>query len=212
MANKNYNDIKLSKYFLKKSRNNEQIPFMTIISKELGISNATVSRYAKKKGYYNFGEMRAKFNRTLDIGYESFDDKNLEKFLRYKRIVIDSSISTHVIRDFLIGRLSFLPSYIEKGINVEEKYNNETLTVFITITGESNKIKTLLENLKNPILIITTNKIKYLCDKENITQIELNNFKPVLINNYDINNSIINIMKWLNDVINIYQLKMENEK
>ncbi len=194
MANKNYSDSKLSKYFLEKSKDNVEIPYMTTISKEIGVSNATISRYAKRKGYYNFGEMRAKFNRTLEIGYESFDDKGFSKFLNYEKIIIDSSVSAHLIRDFLVERLSYLPTHVSKNENDEEKFDSNTLLIFVCITGESKKLEKLSKNSNLPILIITTNIINEFCKKNNIFQIELTKYKPTLMNNYELNNTVLNIL------------------
>jgi len=56
------NDKTLSKYFAEKINKSETIPFMTEIQKDTGVSIATISRYAKRKGYYNFSELRAKIN------------------------------------------------------------------------------------------------------------------------------------------------------
>lgn len=211
MGNKNYSDAKISKYFLKMSSINKNIPNMTEISKKLGLSNATVSRYAKKKGYYNFGEMRAKFNKTLGSDFAPFNDLGLSNFLKYEKIKIHSSKSTKIIRDFLINRLSFLPTNISVATN-DSVFNKNTILIFISLTGESNSMKKYIDNLNTPTLIITTKKISEFNNKKNIEQILLNDFNPIIRNHYEINNSIVKIINWLNEAINIYELKRENNK
>lgn len=206
MSDKKYNDAKLSAFFREKEKNKEEIPYMTIISKNTGVSNATISRYAKKKGFYNFGEMRAAYNKKLLVSFDNIETKGLEEFLMYGRINIITSKSTEIIGMFLKERLEFT----NKDITIVDgdttaTWDKDTVTIMVSITGESHRIRCYLQDIKGKIIFITTEKIEGV--SKNITQVVLSDYKIEIRNSYDISNAIMRMMNWLNNLANIIQIE-----
>ena len=212
MLKESKNDKIISKYFINKSIYKQMIPSITIISRETGVSISSISRYSKKKGFYNFGELVASFNKTLNKEFEEFNIFGFDMFYRYDKIWINHSKSTYILSEFLKERLYFT----NKHINILNDYSlieNNDLIILTTISGESYKIEKILKQLlllKNKIFIITTKKINL--ELNNCTQIVLKSFKPSSRSEYDIYNSIIKMIEWLNSSINIYQIKESNKK
>ncbi len=59
-----------------------EIPYMTKITKDTGVSISTISRFAQRSGFYNFAEMRAKFNVKLGDSAEIFNNGGLSNFIK----------------------------------------------------------------------------------------------------------------------------------
>lgn len=208
MPIKNHSDGILSEYFRTKTKMNELIPYMPVISRETGLSNATISRYSKKKGFYNFGEFRAKFNKSLEINHEPINTNEMNELFNYKSIKVVTSKSTEVIGNFLKGRLEFLTDV--ELVNKNTTWHCDDLTIFITLSAESKRIQEAVLKSKGKKILITTVINPNL--PKSVKQIALPEFKVEIRKAYDIWNSILKVMNWINNRINIQQIKIENSK
>lgn len=209
MATKSHNNVKLSEYFIKKTQKGEKVPYMTTISKDTGISVATISRYAKRKGFYNFGELRAAFNKNLDVVEKAQPIHTINKYWNSKDIKICASKSTEVIGLFLKQRLEFLDSTVEI-TNEETDWKKGSLTIFITLSGESRKFRETFEKAKGKKIVVSTQEIKDI--DPSIKQVVLSKFEPSKRNVYDISNSITKIINWFNETINMFEIKRMNDQ
>ena len=204
MGAKNYNDIKLTLYFNKLSNLRSEVPFITKVSKETSVSNATISRYIKKQGYYNFGEFRATRNREIHAIKKESNDRGFNKIFEYDRILIITSVSTKIIGTFLKERLEFSGIDIEIVTeNTTNTWDKDTLTLLITLSSESISVNKYLDSIKGNMLFISTKAIN---KRTNLKQIILEEYSISARNSYDVFNSIVRIINWLNSVINIYQI------
>lgn len=209
MGSKNYSSTKLSKYFLKMSDENREIPYMTEISKSTGVSNSTISRYAKKKGFYNFGEMRATFNKTLNSSFASIDTGGFDEIFKHKNIKIATSKSCKVISDFLQMRLRWRNIPIEI-VDRDTVWNQDDFTLFVTLSGESESIKKYMSKSVGAKMVVSTRKSNL--NKKGVQSVILPEYDFEIRNTFDVCNSIMKVMNWMNDVINIREIKEDNEK
>lgn len=208
MGSKNYSNAILSKYFLKMGEANKEIPYMTEISKQTGVSNATISRYAKKRGFYNFGEMRATFNKTLTTTFAEIDLKGFDEIFSHKNIKIATSKSTEIMGEFLRQRLRFRNIAIEI-VDKDTVWNKDDFTLFISLTGESQRIKDYIKKSIGHKMIIATKESDLPKD---VKQIVLHEYSLEIRNTYDIANSMLRIVTWMNEIINIKEIQLDNEK
>ena len=199
------NDAILSKYILNKTNKGEQLPYISEIAKETGVSIATISRYAKRRGYYSFGELRANFNKNENK--ENFDDKGLtEFFLESKKIAIVASKFTEILGLLIRNRLNDLRMPVRIVNNYEELEPDEEVLA-ITLSGDSLKIRKLLDSgIKNNIRLLTTTG-KYKDKRENVTTITLDEFEYIQDDRFDGHMIIRKIFIWLDDILNIVHIR-----
>ena len=212
------NDRKLSEYFSKKIRTGLSIPYITKISNETGISISTISRYANRKGYYNFPEMRANINNQLEnspgqlINYTFV--KNFIKKYKNKKIVIASSVSCQSIGYHFAKRLDsiniksrFIDNSYENKNNIFKNISKNEVIIFITISGQSAWLSSLIQDYKNTVLVISMNHLNTLPKKyENISILSKHDF----ITAYNKYESVRKIFLWVDDILNT--IVLENEK
>ena len=207
------NDKKLSNYFRDKAAENNQIPYLPKISEETGISTATISRFAKRKGYYNFSEMRAKFNKSIE--HNEFTDQGLGKFLKHIKkhtLYLISSKSTRILSLHIKLRLELI------GINAVILKNDITLSaqfdliqkgdrvMFFSISGDTNSFHKWTKTKKiNETIFISTKKST--AENDHTNYIILKEYKPVTYSKLDVSESVKNIFLWLDQIINIFQIE-----
>lgn len=206
------NDSKLSKYILNKTKEGKNLPYMTVIAAESGVSVATISRYAKRKGFYSFADMRATFNKGL--AQPSFDDFGIvDKILNAKNIVVVASHFTKVLGEYIHSRLSYLkvPVSIIRDKNFDEKINEipeDSLIICISLTGWSLRVeKTIKQNPNNEIIMITT--VKYKTKHKKVTVVPLTGYGYDSDDHFEGYKSIRNIYNWLDDCLNILHLRLK---
>ena len=206
MLTKSNNDSIISEYLSELSNKKIDIPYITVISKDTGISNSTISRYARRIGYYNFGDMRASFNKKNKDKVANLESKGLEYIYKYDNIKIISSKSTKTIGEFLKKRLEFIGN-VELGLE-KEKCSKNDLVIYTTISGESKKITDAIKNCIGNKILITTLFNKTL--SKDIRQVVINEHAIKIRNSYDVSNAIVNIIVWLNERINIEEKRIKN--
>lgn len=206
------NDAKLSKYILNKTKEGQNLPYMTVIAAESGVSVATISRYAKRKGFYSFADMRATFNKG--ISQPSFDDYGLvNKIMKAKNVVVVASHFTKVIGEYINARLSYLkvPVSIIRDKDFDEKISEipeESLIICISLTGWSLRVeKTIERNPSNDIVMITT--VKYKSKNKKVSVIPLTEYDFDSDDHFEGYQSIRNVYLWLDDALNILHLKIK---
>ena len=208
------NDEVLSNYINKRAEEGLDVPFMTKISKDTGVSVATVSRFAIRKGYYNFAQMRAKFN-THNFNND-FDDRGLLTFLKNKtgKLYIVSSKTTKILPLHLQNRLSLMginSTILENGVNLEEGYakiKKGDRVIFFSVSGETLSFHKWVDTKKeNFVAFISTKQTKA---KSNLTNfITLSEYIPVSNSKLDKSKTISQMFNWLDKIINIYQIDLE---
>lgn len=202
------NEIKISKYIIEKSNNGVDLPYIKIMAEEVGVSASTISRYAKKKGFYNFSAMRAKFNESNKI--RVFDDFGMLKFLlKAKEIAIVPSLKTKAHCELLALRIG------EAGINCWvvdfNKYKEElsilkkrTSIICLNFLEMSLRVKEAMKNAKNEIIVI--DYIDKNINQKNIKKITLQKAEEEY--NHLLEESSISreMYLWLDEVLNIFAL------
>lgn len=206
------NDAILSKYILNKTSEGKSLPYMTVIAAESGVSVATISRYAKRKGFYSFADMRATFNKG--ITQPNFNDYGIvDKILHAKHVVVVSSHFTKVLGEYIHHRLSYLkiPVSIIRESQFDEKVNaieDDSLIICISLTGWSLRVeKTIKQNPKNEILMLTT--VKYKTKHKKVSVIPLTEYNYDSDDHFEGYQSIRNLYNWLDDSLNILHLKLK---
>lgn len=206
------NDSKLSKYILSKTKEGKNLPYMTVIAAESGVSVATISRYAKRKGFYSFADMRATFNKGL--AQPSFDDHGIvEKILDAKRVVVIASNFTKVLGEYIHSRLSYLkvPVEIIREKDFDKQINEipkDSLIICISLSGWSLRVeKTIEQNQSNNIILITT--VKYKTKHKKVAVVPLTDYGYDSDDHFEGYQSIRNIYNWLDDCLNILHLRLK---
>ena len=210
------NDEILSTYINKKIEDGIDVPYMTKISKDTGVSVATISRFAQRKGYYNFAQMRAKFN--TDNFNKEYEDRGLLTFLKNKtnKIFIVSSKSTKVLAFHSQQRLSSIgleAIIIENNVNLEEGFRDiqkDDRILFFSISGETLSFHKWVDTKKTNLAVLVSTKNTKA--KSNYTNfITLEEYKPVSKSKLDICKTINQMFNWLDKTIDIYQTNLLNK-
>ena len=206
------NDSKLSQYILGRSKAGKGLPYMTVIAAESGVSVATISRYAKRKGFYSFAEMRATFNKGLIS--PTFNDFGLvEKIQKAKKITVVSSDFSKVIGEYIHARLKYLKKNIEIiGKEDFDKHIDEipksNLIICISMTGWSLRVeKTIKRKIDNDVVLLTA--ANYKSKRNKLTVISLEEYKMENDEHFEGWKTIRNVYNWVDDVLNIYHLKLK---
>ena len=202
------NEIKISKYIIKKSNKGNDLHYIKVMAKEIGVSAATVSRYAKRKGFYNFSAMRAKFNESNKI--KVFDDLGLVDFLlKSKEVAIVPSIKTKPHCELLSHRLKEvgINCWIVDFNNYKEDLANikkATSIICLNFIEESLRTREAMKIKKNKIMII--DYIDKQSKKKNIKKITLQRVEEEY--NHLLEQSSISreMYLWLDEVLNIFTL------
>lgn len=204
------NDAILSKYILDKTKEGHTLPYMTVMSKDLGISVATISRYARRKGFYSFADMRATFNKGLSKS--SFNDFGIvDTIMDAEKVVIVASNFTDFLGEYVYARLRYLKKRAE--IIRRENFDKEikeiddnALIICISLTGWSLRVeKVIKENPNNKIAMITT--VNYKSKHKKLQVISLKEYFSDKNDNFEGYTSLRNIYMWIDDCLNIIHLK-----
>lgn len=205
------NDLLLDKYIEKKIKESKKIPYMTSISQDTNISIATISRYAKRKGFYSFAEMRAFYNKSKKK--KVLQDYGLIKEIENsKSVIIITSKFTKMLGVYLRDRLNYLRiknTMIDKN-NYEEIENvsSDSLVIAFSISLESLFLAKALNKLeKNKKILITS--VKYKKAFENVKTIELTQFNYENDYKFEGFDTLRNIYLWLDDCLNSLHLKQK---
>lgn len=209
----------LSEYFLNKSINKEQIPTLRIISDETGIDVSVISRYAKRKGFYNFPELRAIFNKSLEAQETNQIDHGLLDFLRKnKSFSIVTSKSTILLGIYIKERLSALGlkatimPLISTFEDIEEtfKFDEGDAIIVTSLSSDSSRVeKFVKQNKQSQIFYITTEEITTA--NSNLSICILKECRYIKRDSYEVFKTIRKIMNWLDDVMNIYHIEVVNQ-
>ncbi|MBX4209621.1 MAG: hypothetical protein K4H23_00080 [Mollicutes bacterium PWAP] len=135
---KNENDIKLSKYFKSSIENNKLIEIMKQVSLETGISNVTISRYCRRKGFDNFGNLISSINKSMQANFNKTKEYlNLINQSKDENIIIVTSKSCSPTACFLkeLLKINRYKVILVSKLNDIKKYNYKTF--FISRTMES---------------------------------------------------------------------------
>ena len=207
---KTKNDETLSNYINKKIEDDLDIPYMTKISKDTGVSVATISRFAIRKGYYNFAQMRAKFN-TENFNND-YNDRGLITFLKNKtsKVYIVSSRSTKVLAFHLEQRLTIIgldATLINNDANLEDGFKDvqkDDRIIFFSISGETLSFHKWVNTKKTNLAVLVSTKNTKA--KSNYTNfITLKEYVPTSNSKLDISKTINQMFNWLDKTIDIYQ-------
>lgn len=211
------NDKLLSHYFAKKIEKGEEIPYITKISEDTGVSVSTISRYAIRKGFYNFPEMRAKINNDLNEDGEQFDNYShiRDLFLKSKdkRFVVATSVSCQSIGYHITKRLvdidiscRFIDHQLLTKDDAYSTINSDEVVIFITISGESAWLSSLEKRNKNETIIISMQDLGSL--PQNYTSILIpkkEDFSSV----YNKYQNIRKIFLWADDILNTLTIELK---
>ncbi len=217
MIRKTDNDIKLSEYFQKCSMEQTEIPYMTKITKDTGVSVSTISRFAQRSGFYNFAEMRAKFNVKLGDSTEIFNNDGLSNFIKKaKSIFIIPSVNTVTLGYHLRERLN------EMKINTDMRhYKTDKVTEFSRIPKDASVIVFTLSGRslwyeeyvkfgpKNKTLLVTTSKHEGSHPKIKVINKPKFEFGAGAIQK---NKSIRKLLNWIDDACQEMQIGKFNTK
>lgn len=152
MNSKNQNYLKLEKYFAQCIESNIEIPFITKASVDTGISAATITRFARKNGYYGYPDMRSELLKKITVGikeekeYTAKAIKLMEFLHQNEKIIIYTSVSTKPVGYFLLDRLKTMKSNV---VMLEDLSTLSTLdhaAITITVSGESARIEKFMKN------------------------------------------------------------------
>ncbi len=169
MKIKNHNYLALEDYFKNIVRDNKEIPFITKSSIETGISAATITRYAKCKGYYGYPDMRSDMMKKISKsanGEKAFSSEAIKliDFLNNnEKIIIYTSISAKPIGYFLMDRLKTIKSDVYMLEDITLFSTLDYAAIAITISGESARIEKFLNNkkkFKDTLLITCSENMK----------------------------------------------------
>lgn len=161
-ANTNYKrDLDL--YFDSLIKNCSSIPCITDIQNKTGISAPTISRYAKKIGFYSFADLRSTYMKTINERTKiSLKAKKLLDFLRGNaKFAIVTSLSTRAVGEFLADRLKAMKYDVIIAKNDLSETSNRA-SIIITISGESLRTSNFLRNHKTNV-----NRLLITCVKSN---------------------------------------------
>lgn len=216
--NTNNQDI-LSEYFLNKSINRELIPTLQKISKDTGVDISVISRYAKRKGFYNFPELRAIFNKSLLATQIDDIDHGFLNFLRtHDSFSIITSKSTIILGIYIKERLSALGikatimPLISTYEDQEESFtfDKDDSLIVTTLSSDSDRVSKFVgKNKDRQIFYITTEDIT--TKRENLKLCVLREFKYIKRDSYEVFKTIRKIMEWLDDVMNVYHIETMNK-
>lgn len=210
------NDKILSEYFSNKIRGGISIPYITQISSETGISISTISRYANRKGYYNFPEMRANINNQIENGDEQFNKYNFVKDFvlkrKNKKFVVATSVSCQSVGYHISKRLSDLDincRFIENSsANKDEVFKNidDEVVIFITISGQSAWFSSLINNHSRSSIIISMDHLNDLPNNYKNIAISSKNDFVTIYNKYE---NVRKIFMWADDILNVLTLEIK---
>lgn len=153
MKNKSANFIQLENYFNDLVNSNQDIPFITGASIETGISAATISRFAKQKGFYGYPDYRASLMNSVtgpekDLTFSEEAIKLFDFLSNNDKIVIYTSQSTKPIGHFLLDRLK---TFKEDVVMLEDLFALSTAeygAITISVSNESARVDKFLSGSK----------------------------------------------------------------
>lgn len=211
------NDARLSKYILERTKNNKPLPYMTVIAEETGVSVATISRYAKRRGFYSFAEMRASFNKELEKA--AFNDHGfvtwLEKASAFNVVVITSQFTAtlgHLINTRL-KELKVSVRIVDIHDNIDQelaKIKKEDYIIAISLSGQSARVNKTFDKLKNNhTYFITTMPIKRVVPKT-FKVASLTDFMYTQDDKFEGHKTVRELFNWIDDCLNIFHIKRKS--
>ena len=173
-------------------KNNESITTINNVANMVGVSNSTVSRYVRRRGFENFGAMKVYLNRS------SGTDERLKPFFKIIKENEDFFVTSSVGATPIASRIK---RHLKKiGKNIHNGPTQTSKNIIVSIMGETSVLSKYIGTFD--FLIITTRDAKY---PKNSIKIIIDDLNPLSTDYYDVANAIAdlqhlvdkNFIKWM---------------